>query len=145
MHCFPVQRTRSSFCLQRRKPHIQSLIIEVALLEDAGSTFAQVCFYFLLLLCFSVGVRGVVQIYIGTALAITEVILPINIHLNLKKCNDTCIVVFCQGGGVLHQISVWYSFSMTLTCQRLNSHGFVLMGWGGGGSLNVFCPLHFYI
>lgn len=68
-------------------------------------------FNFLLLLNFSQwewggGVREVVQLYIGVALAVTRGCLAHHIHWTLKKCNDPS----CLSGEkkrMLHQIYVW--------------------------------------
>lgn len=55
-----------------------------------------------------------------------------HIHWTLKKCNDPCISVLCQGqtnaSSDLCLVSFFFFFFfVNLSCQRLNFHGFVLV------------------
>lgn len=141
-HCFPVQRSRSSFGLQRRKPRVvgwvfgwQSYRMQEALLHKYLLFPAALVFL-------SVGIRGVVQMYRGTALAITRVVMPIT-FIGLWRSAMTLVFLSCvRDKRMLHQIYVRFLFFENLSRQRLNFHGFVLV-------VNIcfefVCPLHFYI
>lgn len=65
------------------------------------------------------GVREVVQMYIGAALAVTRGCLAHHIHWTLKKCNDPS----CLSGGKKNASSdLCLVFFMNLICLRLNCH-----------------------
>lgn len=135
-HCFPVQWGRDQVFACREGSHAlrvwQSNRMQEALLHKYLLFPAALVFL-------SVGIRWVVQMYRGAALAITRGCRTHHIHWTLKKCNDPCISVLCQGQKrMLHQIYV--SFFENLSCRRLNCHVLVVQ--------NLFdsvCPLHFYI
>lgn len=75
-HCFPVQRTRLRFCLQRMKPHIGVWYLGGSRV-GYRKPFCTSVFYFLLLLYFTQRRSEKWCMYRGAALAITRDVMPI--------------------------------------------------------------------
>lgn len=96
-HCFPVQRTRSSLNLQRRKPHIKSLAFELQSYRIQEALLHKYLLFPAALVVLSVGIREVLQMYLGTALAISRVVIPIT-FIELWRSAMTLVFLSCVGG-----------------------------------------------